>query len=98
MSRVVERTTVAVDEMPAPSAELVVLRTGAQALVRALGRRKGERFLREWAQLLADEESVRLLFPTRPAADRAAVSVAQRQAVAWLRQTMPVLIATLPPE
>lgn len=84
------------EELPAPSAELVLLRTGAQAVVRTFGKRKGERFIREWAALLASEESVRMLFPARAPSDREAVTLAQRRALAWFRQVAPVLIATLP--
>lgn len=92
-----ERQT-APDEQPSPSAALALVRTGAQALCVALGRRKAERFLREWARIAATEESIRLLFPTRPAHEREAQVMAQREAAAWLKQVLPTLIATLPAE
>lgn len=92
-----ERQTAA-DEQPSPSAALALVRTGAQAICVALGRRKAEKFLREWARIAATEESIRLLFPTRPASEREAQIVAQREAMSWLRQVLPTLIGTLPPE
>lgn len=85
-------------ELPAPSAALTIVRTGAQALCVALGRRKAEKFLREWARIASSEESIRMLFPTRSASEREAVREAQLQALAWLRQALPSLIASLPPE
>lgn len=84
--------------LPAPSAELVIIRTGAQAVIRALGRRKGEKFIKEWMELLASEAAVEALLPIRPQHERAAVADAQREAMAWLRQVAPTLIASLPPE
>jgi hypothetical protein len=95
---VIQKSLAETPELPAPSAELVLLRTGAQAVIRTLGRKKGEKFLREWTALLADEDSVSLLFPARGASERASVYVAQRQALAWMRQAMPTLLATIPPE
>lgn len=85
-------------ELPSPAAALTVVRTGAQALCVALGRRKAEKFLREWARIASSEDSIRLMFPIRPMEERGAQVVAQREALAWLRQVLPVLLATLPPE
>jgi hypothetical protein len=62
-----------------------------------LGRRKAERFLREWVRIASTEESIRTLFPTRPASERQAQALAQLEALAWLRQVLPAMIATLPP-
>jgi hypothetical protein len=92
------KEAVELPELPPASAELVIIRTGTQALIRTLGRKKGERFLKEWMALLADEDSVRLLFPARPQHDRASVVVAQQQALAWVRQAIPTFLATIPPE
>jgi hypothetical protein len=77
---------------------MVLLRTGAQALIRTLGARKGRRFINEWASLLSSEESVALLFPNREPSERAAVRRAQRGAIAWFNEAAPALIASVPPE
>lgn len=84
--------------LPPPSASLVVIRTGAQALVRTLGRRKGERFIREWMNLLSTEEAVRALLPARAPGDRAAVAQARSEALAWMQSIAPLLVAALPDE
>lgn len=78
-----------------PDANRVLIRTQAQALVRVLGPRKGERFLREWAASLDDLESVQALFPTQQARDRAAITNAQREAMDWFRQIGPILWGSL---
>lgn len=81
--------------MPPPEVSLVLIRTGAEAIIRALGRKRGERFLREWLAILATEDSVSQILPIRPPADRADVMMARRGAVAWLRQVAPTLIAAM---
>ncbi len=80
---------------PAPDANRVLIRTQAQALLRVLGPRKGERFLREWAASLDALESVQSLFPTQAARDRAAITAAQREALDWFRQIGPILWGSL---
>ncbi len=80
---------------PTPDANRVLIRTQAQALVRVLGRRKGERFLREWAAVLDDLDSVTALFPTHAARDRAPITAAQREALDWFRQIGPILWGSL---
>lgn len=87
-----------VEELPPPSAPLVVVRTGAQALIRALGRRKAEKFVREWATLFSTQESVELLLPARTPSERRAVAKAQREAMAWFREVLPTLLASIPKE
>jgi hypothetical protein len=77
---------------------LVIVRTGAQALIRALGPRKGRKFVKEWTALLSTENSVKMLFPSQPQEDRAAVSAVQQQALAWMREALPVFMASIPPE
>jgi hypothetical protein len=69
-----------------------------QARIRSMPRRRAERYLRELAGILETEESIRLLYPTRPPAERLAQHKAQDQAAAWLRSILPVLIASLPRE
>lgn len=69
-----------------------------QAFIRTMGRRKAERFIRELALIASHEESVRSLMPHRPAANRARRNRAQNEAAEWLRQVLPFLISSLPPE
>jgi hypothetical protein len=88
----------ALDGLPKATAELVLIRTQTQALTKVLGRKKSEKFMREWVALLATEETVRLLLPIRSPQDRETVSKVQREACAWVRQVLPTLIASLPPE
>lgn len=85
------------EELPEPDAALTIVRTGVQALCVALGRRKAEKFLREWVRIASTEDSIRLLFPTRPPGEREAQARAQREALAWLRQVLPAMIGSLPP-
>lgn len=85
-------------ELPAPSAALTIVRTGAQALCITLGRRKAEKWLREWARIASDAESIRMLFPTRSPGEREAVRASQLQALAWLKEALPAMMETLPPE
>lgn len=81
-------------EVVAESAGSILQRTFAQSVMRALGRRKGKRLLREWAEQIADEENIRALFP-RPGTPHPAEV---RKAAAWLAAVTPALIAALPPE
>jgi hypothetical protein len=77
------------------AAASIVLRTGAQAVCSALGRRKAERFLREWARLISLGESVRVI---RPKGAARLDAEATREASAWLEANLPALIASLPPD
>jgi hypothetical protein len=86
------------ETLPPTSPELAAMRMLTQAFVRSVGRRRAERYVRELATLIDTEESVRLLMPVRPKEQRAAQAVAQQEAVAWLRQVLPVLMASIPPE
>ena len=80
------------------NAELILLRTGAQALVQTLGRRKGERFLRLWSARLANLETVRSIMPLPPASERADTAKAQREALLWWQRMAPLLFDALPPD
>lgn len=82
--------------LPPPSATLVLIRTGVQALMRTLGRRKAERLLREWSAILVNLETVQTLLPSRSPADRAEVAKAQMEAVAWWREILPALLDSIP--
>lgn len=84
--------------VPRPSPEFVALRTGAQALVRTLGRKRAERFLREWARMLSVDEGVTTLLPRRPASDHAAVELAREQARTWFQSVLPAILDAVPDE
>lgn len=84
--------------LPPPSPAFAVLRMLVQAHLRTMGRRKAERFLRELSAIVANEESIRLLFPTRPKHERVAQADAQDEAAAWIRQMLPELIRSMPPD
>lgn len=66
-----------------------------QAHLATLPRKKGERFLAELAAIIETEERIRLLLPTRPAAQRRAQARSQDEAAAWLRQILPELLRSL---
>lgn len=85
-------------EQPSPMPAVAIMRMLMQAHLRTIGRRKAERFLRELATIVENEESIRLLFPTRPKHERAAQAAAQDEASAWIRQMLPELMRSLPPE
>jgi hypothetical protein len=74
------------------------LRMFVVAHLHTIGRRKGERFLREVAMIVASEESIRTLFPSRPKHERRAQAAAQDEAAAWIRSVLPDLLRSLPPE
>jgi hypothetical protein len=84
--------------LPAPSAELEVLRKFMQAVIRATPKRRAERLIRELATIVANEESVRVLLPNRTSSQRRAQTDAQDQAAQWIRQELPMLLSSLPPD
>lgn len=97
VAMIAERTNEAAG-LPPPSPAFAAMRMLVQAHLRTIGRRKAERYLRELAALVANEESIRLLFPTRPKHERAAQQSAQDEAAAWIRQMLPELTRSLPPD
>lgn len=86
------------EELPEPSAELVLIRVFVAAHVSTISRRRGEAFLRRTAELLENEESVASLVPIRPMAQAAAMNRARREALAVFRTYLPALIASLSKE
>lgn len=72
------------------------VRIAMQAHIRSMSRKRGERFIAELAALIEDEELVHPLMPNRPRAERSEQRRAQRQAAAWLRNILPLLVASLP--
>src|SRR5690348_9222022 len=87
-----------VENLPREEPALILLRTGALAVVKALGRRKGQRLLRAWAADLANDGAVTALHPSRTSKERAEDATAHAQAEAWLRANMAAFIAAMPPE
>lgn len=86
------------EELPPPSAELVLIRVFVTAYLATTTPRRANAFLREAARLLESEESVALLLPIRGASQYAQVAMARRSAVALFRQLMPTFVACLPGE
>lgn len=84
--------------MPPANPMFCALRMFVAAHLRTMTRRKGERFLGEVAQIVASEESIRTLFPSRPKHERRAQAEAQDAAAAWIRGVLPELWRSLPPE
>lgn len=80
---------------PATSPELILWRIQTAAMVGVLGPKKGQRFLRSMAELMANEESIAEITPIRGAASYAAIREARRAAIALYRQALPTLIARL---
>lgn len=89
--------TVTPRELPSVDPAYAVIRLALQAHIRTLSRRRGERFIAELRDLLADEELVFPLQANRPAADRADQRRAQRLGANWLQNILPLLVASLPP-
>lgn len=89
------------DELPCPSAELVLIRVMVTAFLKTAHmkpRSRAREFVRIASDLLADEESAALVFPIRPASQQQHAARARRQAVAMYRQYLPVFMAALPHE
>jgi hypothetical protein len=64
------------EDLPAPSAEFVMMRSFVEAYLSTNSRKKGQRFLRAVSESLATEESVAFLLPIRPSSQHAAISKA----------------------
>lgn len=84
------------DEQPAPSASLIVSRVIVEAWLRSVDRKTGAAFLENLACVLADQEEMASVVPIRRTERGAAAARAEREALAALRQMLPVFIATLP--
>lgn len=85
------------DDLPAASAEAVLIRVAITSFIAINGRKKSERFLRLMAETLASEDAVSEILPIRPATDHASVQKARRGALALFRAQLPVFLAKLPP-
>lgn len=86
------------EELPEPSAELVLIRAFVVSYLSTCHLKpsaRAEAFLRHASELLATEDSVALLFPIRPETRQAEVNRARRQAVTLFRQLTPTFVAAL---
>lgn len=83
------------EDLPAPSAELVLWRVAVEAFLDTMPRKKGEAFLIRMGELLASEEAVSNILPIRPDSETEMVQAARVQAVAMFRQYLRVFMARL---
>jgi hypothetical protein len=84
-----------------PTAEMVLIRVFVSAFLATADekpKRRARAFLDAATRMLADEESVSVLLPHMPAAERLAVNRARRQAITLYRALLPTFVAKLPPE
>lgn len=89
------------EELPAPSAEMVLIRVAIESYLATAHMKPRERsraFFDKASSILADEESVALLFPIRPASGHSSVSRARREAVAIWQAFAPTFLARIPRE
>lgn len=84
------------DELPEPSAELVLWRVSVEAFIACAGRKRSEKFLRLMAEKLANEDNLASVFQIRPNSDAVRVSKARKQAVAMFEKYLPIFLARLP--
>lgn len=84
------------DELPDPSAPLVISRVIVEAWLRTVPRRTGAMFLENLACVLSNQEEMACVVPIRRTDSGIAAARAEREALAALRQMLPVFIATLP--
>jgi hypothetical protein len=89
----------ATKDLPPPSAELVLFRVAIQAHLRTAHLKpklRAEAFLDEMGSLLASEEAVLALFPSRPRNEREAQASARLGAAAWFDAVHPAFAAAIP--
>lgn len=86
-------------ELPEPSFQTILWRAGTEAYLATAHlprKQRAPEYLRIMGEILANEETVSLLFPIRPLSQRGALRVEQRKAVAIFRQLAPTFFARLP--
>ena len=88
---------VAPEEMPAPSAELILIRVFVEAFLATSTPKRARAFMSVATSILADEESVSLAFPIRPTQRQPQLTRARRGAVGLYKQLLPTLMARVPP-
>lgn len=87
------------DELPAASPELVLVRVAIEAYLASAHLKPRDRaraFVKTATSILADEESVALAFPIRPATHHEATAKARRGAIALWKHLLPTFMARLP--
>jgi hypothetical protein len=84
------------EELPPPSAELVLWRVSVEAYLACAGKKRSERFLQLMAEKLANEENLSQVFQIRPTEDAIRVRRARREAVAMFERYLPIFLARLP--
>ena len=86
------------EDLPPPSAELVLYRVHVEALIATLGRRKAEKYLRTASEIFATEQSLSAVLMFRPMAQQEPLMRARRAAAYWFKQALPTFIARIPPK
>jgi hypothetical protein len=81
-----------VPELPEPSAELILLLALVQAHMRSLSRKERSRFMADVSNALGLQESAYNILRFRPRAEDRAVYRAMKQAAAWWRQSVSVVL------
>ena len=100
MSEKLQKLLPAAEELPPPSAEMILLRVFVEALLECCKvprKRRARVFIDTAASILANEESLSLIVPIRPTTQMAEVNRARRQALAIFRAYAPTFLARLPP-
>ena len=98
MSRKPEYGQVAAQAGASSETVLFLMATSVQAFGRLVGRRKAERYLRAWSEIVAEQLAVEALIPSRSKSERREQQAVKEAAAAWLREELPNLWAALPPE
>lgn len=94
MAQAVEQSTIPeAATLPEPSAELILWRIQALALVDVLGRKKAERYLRKMAETMATEASFAEVIAIRSKPDGHKVRQARREAASYFERMLPALLA-----
>jgi hypothetical protein len=81
------------DEMPEPTAEMVLFRVHVEVLISLMGRKKADRYLRLMAEKLADEENLSAVFKLRRSAKHEALRKAHQDAALQFQRFLPVWLA-----
>ena len=85
------------DELPPPSAELVLMRVFVESFLETAPPKQARAFMRVATAILENEQSVSLAFPLRPSPKQPEITRARMLAVALYQQLLPTLMARVPP-
>lgn len=86
------------DNLPGPSAELVLWRVSVECFIAVVGRRKANLFLRMMTEKLASEESLASVIQFRRTAEESEVRRARTQAITLWQRYLPTFLARVPRE